>query len=439
MSTNSSDAKDAATGLTTGADRVRQILARSPHTVLAVSAVGLALSLWLFLTVHPPALVDYEVYRWAVHTWLDGGDVNRATTTSAGIALPWVYPPFALLPLSLVSLVPFAVGVVLLYVFDLLALAVTLHLVIRHPWPGLTTREAVTFAVGLLPFTLFLEPVHTSFGLGQINILLMALVAADCLTEHPRWPRGLLIGLAVAVKLTPAAFLLFFLLRKDFRAAATLTVTAAVATAVGFGINFSGSVAYWFTIGPGNSVSGSEYRGNQSVLAGLARLDMSPWVTTLLWVLIGAALLGAVVVVARRADAVLAVVTTALWALLVSPTSWSDHWVWMLPALLLTVGCATRLRSAGWWTIATVTAAVTVVAPSAMLPGGDEQEVAWTTWQHLVGNSYSILAVVLLVSFVVHALRGPARQGCSGAPVTTCAAASKASASSRRTWPPLAR
>lgn len=45
------------------------------------------------------------------------------------------------------------------------------------------------------------------------------LVAADCLTCQPRWPRGLLVGIAAAIKLTPAAFVLFFLLRRDYRAA----------------------------------------------------------------------------------------------------------------------------------------------------------------------------------------------------------------------------
>ena len=72
---------------------------------------------------------------------------------------------------------------------------------------------------------LLLEPVRSTLAYGQVNIVLMALVALDCLTAEPRWPRGALTGLAAALKLTPAAFVLFFLLRRDYRAAATAGVS----------------------------------------------------------------------------------------------------------------------------------------------------------------------------------------------------------------------
>ena len=82
---------------------------------------------------------------------------------------------------------------------------------------GRTARSTASWwTVGwLLPAALFLEPVRNTLNYGQVNVALMALVAADCLAAAPRWPRGALVGLAAAVKLTPAAFVLFFLLRRD--------------------------------------------------------------------------------------------------------------------------------------------------------------------------------------------------------------------------------
>ena len=81
--------------------------------------------------------------------------------------------------------------------------------------------SASLWAVGwLLPPALLLEPVRSTLAYGQVNIVLMALVALDCLAVAPRWPRGALTGVAAAMKLTPAAFVLFFLLRRDYRAAA---------------------------------------------------------------------------------------------------------------------------------------------------------------------------------------------------------------------------
>ena len=50
------------------------------------------------------------------------------------------------------------------------------------------------------------EPVRSNMDYGQINLVLMLLVVAD-LTGRQPWRRGLLIGLAAAVKLTPLVYL----------------------------------------------------------------------------------------------------------------------------------------------------------------------------------------------------------------------------------------
>jgi len=86
------------------------------------------------------------------------------------------------------------------------------------------------------------------------------------------WPRGLLIGIAVAIKLTPAVFLLFFVLRKDYRAAVTMTVTALVATLVGFVADWSGSLTFWFgSAGGAHAVGNTDALVNQSLEGALAR------------------------------------------------------------------------------------------------------------------------------------------------------------------------
>ncbi len=85
----------------------------------------------------------------------------------------------------------------------------------RQAWPAAGSPWTVGW---LLPAALLLEPLRSDLAYGQVDIVLMALVTLDCLTVEPRWPRGVLTGLAAAVKLTPAAFVLFFLLRRDYRA-----------------------------------------------------------------------------------------------------------------------------------------------------------------------------------------------------------------------------
>src|SRR6185369_14582877 len=81
---------------------------------------------------------------------------------------------------------------------------------LRRTWPAMAI---VALAA------VYLEPVRANFDFGQINVVLMTLVLADTVPRRTPWPRGLLLGLAIALKLTPAVFLLYFALRRDGRAA----------------------------------------------------------------------------------------------------------------------------------------------------------------------------------------------------------------------------
>lgn len=378
-----------------------------PNTIIAMSAVGSLISFSVMVLlgragVDHHAGIDYQVYRWAVRAWLSGNDVlGGAPTTSTGQVLPWVYPPFALVLLAPLGMAPFLVGLFALYLLNFASLGTVLYLVVRHLWPEVGRRGALAVASAILPLTLFLEPVYASFGLGQINILLMGLVAVDCLARRPQWPRGLLVGIAAAVKLTPAAFLLFFLLRKDFRASLTAGCTAVAGTLIGFAIEFPASMAYWFRRGPAQGVSGSSFHTNQSIMGGLARWDLSAVVQGCAWVILCLLVVAVVVSMLGRLDPPTALLTTALLALLISPTSWSDHWVWVAPGLLLMYGYAARLRSPGRLTVAIV-ANVTVMLATFRMTG----KLPWTPVEHFLGNSYLLLGVAFLLLLRRYGVRG---------------------------------
>ena len=79
-------------------------------------------------------------------------------------------------------------------------------------------RRCWLAAAVVAPAVVYLEPIRSNFEFGQINVVLMTLVIADCVPRKTPWPRGLLLGVAIALKLTPAVFLLYFLLRRDTRA-----------------------------------------------------------------------------------------------------------------------------------------------------------------------------------------------------------------------------
>jgi alpha-1,2-mannosyltransferase len=380
----------------------------APRTTFVVTVPVFALVLTGLLLHTHGYHIDLEVYRIGVQTWLAGGDMyGPLPPTVSGMALPFIYPPFAALLLAPFALLPWTAAWVLLFALSLTALAVTLYVVARQAWPDAGRGGALSVTALALPVLLWIEPVLETFEFGQVNLILMGLVAVDCLTPRTRWPRGLLVGIAAAIKLTPAAFVLYFLLRRDARAAVVAVLTAAVATGIGFAVDAASSARYWFG-GPASGVSGSVFYTNQTIQAVLARAEVPALAAKAVWFVATVALLALIVPVVRRADPALALVTVAGFALLVSPTSWSHHWVWIAPALLVTVAEAARRRSRGWAVAAAVLTVTFYLAPFRFLPHEQNQELAWTATQQVVGSTYVIVGILALVA-VRFAVTRPAR------------------------------
>lgn len=394
---------------------------RSPRTVLPVTLPLLALVL-AGLVVHTGGRhIDLEVYRLGVQAWLSGGDLyGPLPETSAHISLPFIYPPFAALLMVPWALMPWTAAWVSLLALSTLALGLTLYLVAQRMWPAGGRAGALSVASIALPLALAvepgkaidfaattpdprgpplgLEPVLQTIEFGQINLLLMALVAADCLVRHPRWPRGLLIGIAAAIKLTPAVFLLYLLLRRDFRAAVTVVVSGALATLVGFLVAPAQSWTFWLD-NPVSGVSGSPFFTNQTFQAVLVRAGVDGTAGRICWVALSLGLLALAIPVIRRAPAPLAMVATAGVGLLVSPTSWSHHWVWVAPALLIAAATAWRTRSRAWAAATVAMGMVFVVAPHQWgLPRAGERELGWTPLQQVWGSTYVWFTVLLFVA-----------------------------------------
>ncbi|MEU7767455.1 glycosyltransferase 87 family protein [Nocardia sp. NPDC049190] len=401
--------------------RLERVVRLAPVLSIAFSAFFLLTPVWPFHKI-TGGFIDLQVYRLGVDALRHGADMyGQLPQTTIGAGLPFIYPPFAALALSPFAVLPWDVAALTFFVSSVAALAITLYSVARRVWPQETQRRLAIWATACAtPLALLLEPIHSTLDFGQVNLLLMALVAADCLTHKPRWRRGMLIGIAAAIKLTPAAFVLYFLVRRDYRAAATAAVTGAVATALGFAILPKESVKYWFGgLGNVSGLSGSAFHTNQSIQAVFARFEVPEPAFTAVWLVLGTLLLALVVVAMRRAAVfpALALAINAVFTLLVSPISWSHHWVWIAPALFALVGYTTRLpgrQAIGWWVTIAVTTAVFVIGPQNWLPDGEHRESAWTPWQHVIGNTYVWFSVVLVVVFLVSRARTAAARDTDG-------------------------
>jgi alpha-1,2-mannosyltransferase len=349
--------------------------------------------------------IDLDVYRAGAKVWLHGGDLyGRLPRLGDGHELPFTYPPFAALTFIPLALPGYRAANWLLTAVTIACVAASLRS-FAAATPGAAGARMRRLLPWALPAALLLEPVRSTLGYGQINAVLMALVSIDCLTVAPRWPRGAGVGIAAALKLTPAVFLLFFLLRRDLRSAARAGLSFAACTGAAFALAPHDSLRYWTEIAyqPGR-IGEMSYASNQSILGTLARLGLGNPSRAWLWLalcLVVAALAVTGMRGALKANRVTAALSiNAAAGLLISPVSWSHHWVWAAPALLTGLSAIKPNRQRPP-TLAVLALLTFAVSPHWLLPSGGGRELHWAWWQQAVGDSYTLTALAALTRAAV--------------------------------------
>ncbi|MFJ8992010.1 glycosyltransferase 87 family protein [Streptomyces sp. NPDC102279] len=317
-----------------GPDGVTALLSTDRRRLALVLVLAAAVGVF---TATVPLLRDWfdlRVYYGTVDAWVHhGGRIYdyRVPGTTYG----FTYPPFAALGMLPMALVGLRTAIVLGLLLNLAALAVVLGFLAgpalrRHGWFGLALTAC------LLPL---FEPLRDTFSFGQVNLVLLALVLGDARLlsrGRGRWA-GVGIGLAAAVKLTPALFIALLLLGRRWRAAGVATAVAAAATGLAAWAAPDASRFYWTdALWDTARVGRLAYVSNQSVQGVLARIAAPGEPSRALW---ATAVLLVLCVWAWRTSRALAAddwaaafALTGLAACLVSPITWVHHLVWLLPS-----------------------------------------------------------------------------------------------------------
>jgi alpha-1,2-mannosyltransferase len=329
----------------------RAAVKNSRFVSFAAAAVGvLALYLLRWSGVNAGNWADLEVYVRGAQAILTRAPLY---VPQAGV-LPFTYTPFAAVaftPLHLLS----STGA--RWVFTIGSLASYLVAVgacgwrLRLPW-----RQVALVAIAGMA----LEPFVRTMLLGQVNLYLMAAVVVDCLVVRSSH-RGWLVGLAAGIKVVPGVFVVYFVLQRDWRSAVRSACVFMLTVACGAVVAPQDSLRYWtgglFGIshwGPVAVVDGK----NQSLIGQLARIshDPSPLMVTALVLSASGLALG--IAAAHRqlriGDDVAALTAVAIGGLLASPLSWTHHWVWAVPAIMVLVS---RRQWAMAWLLGLVFAA----------------------------------------------------------------------------------
>lgn len=379
---------------------------------------------------------DMDVYRIGGQIWHQGlslyADGSMPFTTD-GIWLPFTYPPFAALlftPLGEIPLTVASIGISLVTA-ALLIYVTTLSLALLD----IGSRENRWWlATGLSIVTIWFNPFWMTLGFGQINVVLMALIMVDVFVLHrratdgsdspARWGRGVLTGIASAVKLTPLVFLGVFFIAGRFRAVVIGLVTFAAAAGIGWLWMPDDSRTYWTdTLFHTARIGQPEGRINQNLNAAGLRLFGDGSAASYWWIGTGLAVTLLALLAARswhpvtafapgpmtgRVGALSVTCIVAVWGLLVSPTTWAHHWVWCIPTILLCLTLGRRLTTRAarltYLGLAGVGVVIFAIGPFQLLPPIED---GWSVWEHLVGNSFSLWGIVFLTALWLLPVRRP--------------------------------
>jgi len=406
----------------------------------SVVAAVAAIAYLMAIATHPMAAMlkgfDLQVY-------LDGG---RQALHHPGNLYSWhlashlgiqfTYTPFAALLFALGSAVPFRVLMGLVALVSTLALTATVWIAFRElGWRGTARLGATLLLTGLVFWT---QPVQRALYLGQVELVLMALIVWDLSQPDRRRLKGAATGVAAGVKLVPLLFIAYLLLTRRFRQAAVAAGAFVVTVIIGFIALPKPSVTWWFDAnfwqagrtGFVGASANQSLRGMVTRLAGSVSGGQPPWL--LAGVLVGVLGLVAAVILHQSGRTFAGLMACALTALLISPISWDHHWVWIAPGLAVIIDAGVRAASRvarvcwlalagavlvvyGAWpefwsrTAGLLQGGLVAYAPGSSFPHGDNPayvEYHWSGLRLLAGNLYvlggiGLFAVLLVVAFRV--------------------------------------
>jgi len=356
--------------------------------------------------------VDSAVYRSGAVALLHGEplyDLPYLSDEPPWARLPFTYPPTATLLFLPMSLVPTQVSWGVLGAISITAMVWVVKLSIeavpnRPTWmdPARTTAVLGVVLLGV-------EPVWRTVLLGQINLVLLAMIVIDVLVLGPRTKAGgVLIGVAAAVKLTPLIFVVHLLLigrRAD--AVRALATFAALQGLLFLVIRHDVSQFWGYAVRDPQRIGPIHWAGNQSLNGLLLRLtDNADW-TMRVAVPVGVLLaVPCLLWVRRHRDRPLpALLVTAFLGLVVSPVSWSHHWVWVVPLVVFLLSrLPERPRPRDF---AGVGAIIAVYASCVLLAmrHSNDIELQWTPGEFVIGSAYLLVPLVAGVIVLVRHLR----------------------------------
>lgn len=289
-------------------------------------------------------LSDLHIYYGAVRTVQDGLPLYGYVAENGG---PFTYPPFAALLLQPITLVP-EPALRLVWLALTIAAIAAIAAVAGRGLTAAADRRPLLVAVAACALLLS-APAQSNLRFGQVSVFIVLLALIDALGLTPARYRGVLVGVAAAIKLTPLLFVVFFLIarrpRDAFRAVGGFAAAALVAALALPGDSW----AYWTgTMLQTSRIGNLASLGNQSVHGMLMRAGMAPETLPVVWAVLVALVCAVALWHARRValagEPGRAAVLVGCATVAASPVSWTHHQLWPVLAAMLMIAAHGRLR-----------------------------------------------------------------------------------------------
>ncbi len=361
-------------------------------TILAVVHQQIDLSTYLLGGLHAPA-----------------NDLFTVTLPKDGLG--FTYPPFSALLFAPFAHFPLRVCEVAFSLCNLAAVFALIVVSLRAVCRALDRRTILWWSLALLLPVVMFDPVRQTFLLGQVNIILALMVVADMTLDLPL-PRGILVGLAAAIKVTPAILIPYLFLTRQGRAGVRATATFCAAALLATAVNASTSWAYWtHYIRDPQRAGMLSWIGNQGMLGALERMlghTVTTPATFVLVLSVACVGLGVAAAAYRRSSAVLGLLVVEATESLANPVSWSHHFIWVILLVAWLALAEDRPRYGEWYALAV--ALLFWAAPSWWVPHGPGVAFAGRGWLIPLSDSYALLFVAVVVGAGVRVWRAPVRR-----------------------------
>lgn len=364
--------------------------------LLLTAAVALgALNLYhSYLTAFDTRLLDVGVFRDAGNAIRHGHPLYDGFPSRSGFA--FIYPPVAAL-----LFVPLTYGSELfldiVWNATIIACVIGIMAMACHR-AGI--KDWRFWAVTLAGFATCLDMIQANLYFGQINVFLFFLVTADVLGYIPKPIRGFGIGLAAGVKITPAAYAIIFLVRKDWWSLARSAGFFFVTAIVGFIIRPQEAFDFWteifFDTDRGGKVNFPHNQGIGGMLSrGPLSVDAVGTITPIIFIIFALATIYIAYQLEKHHRSVEALFIIVLGISLGGPYAVSHHWagaIIILPIILIVKEEALRV-------VLAVAAGTWVIPGYLLVPEETPDAVGWPIW--LASNLIGLMGLVVYIAYFI--------------------------------------